>query len=46
MKEEYEFYFDEILNEFRSRKKLTSKGGLSAPFIKQLTEAAVEAMTR
>ena len=43
MKEEYEFDFDEILDEFRSGKKLTGKGGLLAPLIKQLTEAALEA---
>ena len=43
MKEEYEFDFDEILDEFRSGKKLTDKGGLLAPLIKQLTEAALEA---
>ncbi len=43
MKEEYEFDFDEILDEFRSGKKLTGKGGLLAPLIKQLTESALEA---
>jgi len=43
MKEEVEFDFDEILKEFRSGKKLTGKGGLLAPLIKQLTEAALEA---
>jgi len=43
MKEEYKFDFDEILDEFRSGKKLTGKGGLLAPLIKQLTEAALEA---
>jgi len=43
MKEEYEFDFDEILDKFRSGKKLTGKGGLLAPLIKQLTEAAFEA---
>jgi transposase-like protein len=43
MKEEIEFDFDEILKEFRSGKKLTGKGGLLAPLIKQLTEAALEA---
>jgi len=43
MKEEIEFDFDEILDEFRSGKKLTRKGGLLAPLIKQLTEAALEA---
>ena len=43
MKEEIEFGFDEILDEFRSGKKLTGKGGLLAPLIKQLTEAALEA---
>jgi transposase-like protein len=41
--EEYEFDFDEILKEFRNGKKLTGKGGLLAPLIKQLTEAALEA---
>ena len=29
--------------QFRSAKKLTGKGGLLAPLIKQLTEAALEA---
>ena len=43
MEEEYEFDFDEILKEFRNGKKLTGKGGLLAPLIKQLTEAALEA---
>jgi len=43
MNEEVEFDFDEILKEFRSGKKLTGKGGLLAPLIKQLTEAALEA---
>ena len=43
MKKEYEFDFDEILDEFRNGKKLTRKGGLLAPFIKQLTKAALEA---
>jgi len=43
MKEEIEFDFDEILKEFRNGKKLTGKGGLLAPLIKQLTEAALEA---
>jgi len=43
MKEEYEFDFDEILKEFRNGKKLTGKGGLLAPLIKQLTEVALEA---
>jgi putative transposase len=43
MKEEVDFDFDEILEEFRSGKKLTGKGGLLAPLIKQLTEAALEA---
>ena len=43
MNKEVEFDFDEILEEFRSGKKLTSKGGLLAPLIKQLTEAALEA---
>ena len=31
------------LDEFRSGKKLTGKGGLLAPLIKELTEAALEA---
>jgi len=43
MKEEIEFDFDEILKEFRNGKRLTGKGGLLAPLIKQLTEAALEA---
>jgi putative transposase len=43
MKEEIEFDFDEILKGFRNGKKLTGKGGLLAPLIKQLTEAALEA---
>ena len=43
MNKEVEFDFDEILKEFRSGKKLTGKGGLLAPLIKQLTEAALEA---
>jgi len=43
MNEEVDFDFDEILEEFRSGKKLTGKGGLLAPLIKQLTEAALEA---
>ena len=43
MNEEVEFDFDEILKEFRSGKKLTGKGGLLAPLIKQLAEAALEA---
>jgi transposase-like protein len=41
--EKNEFDFDEILKEFRSGKRLTGKGGLLAPLIKQLTEAALEA---
>lgn len=43
MEEEYNFDFDEVLNGFRNGKKLTGKGGLLAPLIKQLTEAALEA---
>ena len=43
MNEEVDFDFDEILEEFRNGKKLTGKGGLLAPLIKQLTEAALEA---
>lgn len=40
---EEQFDFDEVLKEFRSGKKLTGKGGLLSPLIKQLTEAALEA---
>lgn len=43
MKEEFDFDFNEVLKEFRSGKRLTGKGGLLAPLIKQLTEAALEA---
>jgi len=43
MREDIDFDFNEILAEFRSGKKLTGKGGLLAPLIKQLTEAALEA---
>lgn len=43
MEEQFDFDFDEVLKEFRSGKKLTGKGGLLAPLIKQLTEAALEA---
>ena len=43
MEEKIEFDFDEILAEFRNGKKLTGKGGLLAPLIKQLIEAALEA---
>ncbi len=43
MKEEIEFDFNEILDKFRGGEKLTGKGGLLAPLIKQLTEAALEA---
>jgi len=43
MKKEVNFDFDEILEEFRGGNKLTGKGGLLAPLIKQLTEAALEA---
>jgi len=43
MEEKIEFDFDEILKEFRNGKRLTGKGGLLAPLIKQLTEAALEA---
>lgn len=42
MKEEIEFDFDEILDEFRSGKKLTGIGGLVAPLIKQLTEVGTK----
>ena len=41
--QEIEFDFNEILQEFKKGKKLTGKGGLLAPLIKQLTEAALEA---
>jgi len=43
MEEQFDFDFNEVLKEFRSGKKLTGKGGLLAPLIKQLTEAALEA---
>jgi len=43
MKENLDFDFNEILEEFKSGKKLTGKDGLLAPLIKQLTEAALEA---
>ncbi len=36
-----DFDFNEILNQFRSGKRLTGKDGLLAPLIKQLTEAAL-----
>ncbi|WP_268246164.1 hypothetical protein [Candidatus Sulfurimonas marisnigri] len=41
MNEEIDFDFDEILEEFRSGKKITGKGWLLAPLIKQLTEAVL-----
>lgn len=41
--EQFDFDFNEVLKEFRSGKRLTGKGGLLAPLIKQLTEAALEA---
>ncbi len=43
MRENLNFDFNEILEEFKSGKRLTGKGGLLAPLIKQLTEAALEA---
>ena len=43
MEEQFDFDFDEVLKEFKNGKKLTGKGGLLAPLIKQLTEAALEA---
>jgi len=54
MNEEIDFDFNKVLEEFRAGKKLTGKGGLLAPLIKQLmpewndkcpcgTEAALEA---
>ena len=43
MEQEINFDFNEILNQFRSGKRLTGKDGLLAPLIKQLTEAALEA---
>ena len=43
MEEEIDFDFNEVLKEFRSGKRLTGKGGLLAPLIKQLTETALEA---
>ena len=41
MNEEIEFDFDEILAEFRKGKRLTGKGDLLAPLIKQLIEVAL-----
>ena len=38
-----DFDFNQILNQFRSGKRLTGKDGLLSPLIKQLTEAALEA---
>jgi len=43
MEEEFDFDFNEVLKEYRSGKRLTGKGGLLSPLIKQLTEAALEA---
>lgn len=43
MEEEFEFDFNEILNQYRNGKKLTSKDGLLALLIKQLTEVTLEA---
>ena len=43
MKEQIDFDLNEILEEFKKRKKLTGKDGLLAPLIKQLTEVALEA---
>jgi len=43
MEEKIEFDFNKILKEFRDGKRLTGKGGLLAPLIKQFTEAALEA---
>ncbi|RDX33512.1 IS256 family transposase [Arcobacter sp. HD9-500m-PIT-SAG02] len=43
MEEEFNFDFNEVLKEYRSGKRLTGKGGLLSPLIKQLTEAALEA---
>jgi transposase-like protein len=43
MRENLDIDFNEILEEFKSGKRLTGKDGLLAPLIKQLTEAALEA---
>jgi len=43
MEEQFEFDFNEVLEQFRNGKRLTGKDGLLAPLIKQLTEAALEA---
>lgn len=43
MEEKYDFDFNEVLEEYKSGKRLTGKDGLLAPLIKQLTEAALEA---
>jgi hypothetical protein len=38
MKENLNFNFNEVLEEFKNGKRLTGKNGLLAPLIKQLTE--------
>ena len=43
MEEQFDFDFNEVLNEFRNGKRLTGKDGLLAPLVKQLTQAALEA---
>jgi transposase-like protein len=43
MEEQFEFDFNEVLEQFRNGKRLTGKDGLLAPLIKQLTQAALEA---
>ena len=43
MEEQFDFDFNEVLEQFRNGKRLTGKDGLLAPLIKQLTEAALEA---
>ncbi|MFA7571295.1 MAG: IS256 family transposase [Sulfurimonadaceae bacterium] len=43
MEEQFEFDFNEVLEQFRNEKRLTGKDGLLAPLIKQLTQAALEA---
>lgn len=43
MEEQFNFDFNEVLEQFRNGKRLTGKDGLLAPLIKQLTEAALEA---
>ncbi|WP_391483996.1 hypothetical protein [Aliarcobacter butzleri] len=42
MKERVNFYFNEVLEQFRNRKNLTSKDAILAPLIRQLKEIELE----